>query len=785
MGFRNIHLLNEVIDVSQPFAEENNLFFHMAKITELDVKKGTGMMEWQRYSKKIRTSFSQISMPFERSGGWEFPDEYGKDKVLPFDISFIDENIIRLRISARGPLPARNEPSLMLEKFEESEWECSRLESGVRYTNSQGSFDIQYEPSRFKIAGKDGRLLTQTKIVQDKDGIVNSEPVPTSFVRCTDDLKRYMVLSLSMRPEEAFLGGGESFTEINKRGQKMNLWMCDPKGTMNREMYKPVPFLISSSGYGVFVHTSAPVTFDLGYSYNAAANIYAGDEILDCFFILGDPRQILKSYTRLTGRAPVLPLWTFGLWMGRITYQSQKEVMAVARNLRRRRIPCDVIHIDTGWFDVEWRCNYEFAADRFQDPEEMLRELRDMDFHISLWQMPYFNPNNSLFSEIIEKDLAVLDPEGRLPGEDAVLDFSNEDTRDWYGGKIEKLMRMGVSAIKADFGEGAPFEGQYKSRRSGRTEHNLYPLRYAKAVCDGQKRAGVEQPVIWARSAWAGSQRYPVHWSGDSETSDAGMASSLRGGLSLGACGFTYWSHDVGGFVKRSPEELYLRWLAFGIFTSHIRCHGQPPKEPWEYGEKFTERFRQIVGVRYHLLPYIYTQAVYACEHGLPMVRALAVDYPRDPICWKVGDQYLFGENMLIAPLLEADTSSRYVYLPEGEWIDYQTCRIYKGNAGYQIKALDIPVLAFVKNGSLIPHNLQEIQSTKELDWEKIVYYGYVSGRQSASGMLGIPGKPLKHIAAERNAAIPENIRFMEIKNSAEDIVDFCGDEIRRDSKND
>lgn len=769
MGFRNIRLLNEVIDVSQPFAEENNIFFHMTRVKELDVHSGAGVMEWQRYSKKIRTSFSQVSMPFERSGGWEFPDEYGQDKLLPFDISFIGTNVIRLRMSAKGPLPDRREKSLMLEKFQESRWECRRQEGGVCYTDSAGSCVIEFEPSRIRILDRSGRLLTKTKLIQDKAGIVNSEPVPTSFVRCTDDLKRYLSLSLSIKPDEAFLGGGESFTEINKRGQKLNLWMCDPKGTMNREMYKPVPFLISSSGYGLFVHTSAPVTFDLGYSYNAAANIYAGDEILDCFFILGDPRQILESYTRLTGRAPVLPLWTFGLWMGRITYQSQKEVMAVAKNLRSHRIPCDVIHIDTGWFDVEWRCNYEFAPDRFEDPEEMLRELKDMDLHASLWQMPYFNPNNTLYPEIMEKGLAVLDGEGRLPGEDAVLDFSSEDTGEWYSRKIEKLTRMGVSTIKADFGEGAPLAGQYKSGKSGLTEHNLYPLRYAKAVCEGQKRAGAEQAVIWARSAWAGSQKYPVHWGGDSETSDSGMASSLRGGLSLGACGFTYWSHDVGGFVKKSPAELYLRWLAFGIFTSHIRCHGQPPKEPWEYGEEFTESFRKIVSTRYHLLPYIYTQSVYAAERGLPVVRALAIDYPRDPICWKIGDQYMFGENMLVAPLLEANICSRYVYLPEGEWIDYQTCRSYKGNAGYQIEAAGIPIIVLVKNGSLIPHTERDIQSTSELDWEEVVFYGYSAGGKTASGMLGRPGQGLEYIEAGGQDEVQGKVKFMYRRDGRRD----------------
>jgi alpha-D-xyloside xylohydrolase len=306
--------------------------------------------------------------------------------------------------------------------------------------------------------------------------------------------------------------------------------------------------------------------------------------------------------------------------MSRCTYFSEKQTREVAARLRENRIPCDVIHLDTGWFETDWRCDYQFSKSRFQDPQKMIADLKNDGFRISLWQLPYFVPKNTLFNELVEKGLIVRDPKGNLTYEDAVLDFSNPATVEWYQGKLANLLKMGVGAIKVDFGEAAPDNGLYASGRTGFYEHNLYPLRYNKAVAEVTQKVTGEN-VIWARSAWAGSQRYPLHWGGDSESTDGGMAAEIRGGLSFGLCGFTFWSHDVGGFISRASDDLYLRWLAFGVLTSHTRCHGTSPKEPWEYGQAVMDQFRTIVELKYRLMPYIYAQAKESSERGLPMPR--------------------------------------------------------------------------------------------------------------------------------------------------------------------
>jgi alpha-D-xyloside xylohydrolase len=428
--------------------------------------------------------------------------------------------------------------------------------------------------------------------------------------------------------------------------------------------------------------------------------------------------------------------------MSRITYTSESQVRTVAAKLRENRIPDDVIHIDTGWFETDWRCDYQFSKTRFADPVTMIADLKRDGFHISLWQLPYFVPKNTLFPEIVRQGLYVKDARGNLPYEDAVLDFSNPDTVKWYQEKLAALLQMGVGAIKVDFGEAAPLAGYYASGRTGFYEHNLYPLRYNQVVADITRRVSGED-IIWARSAWAGSQRYPLHWGGDAGTVDQSMLSQLRGGLSLGLSGFTFWSHDIGGFAARTPEDLYRRWLPFGMLSSHSRCHGMPPKEPWEYGEAFMDGFRRTVEMKYRLMPYVYAQAKDAAERGLPMVRALFVEYPRDPGSWTVEDEYLFGADILVAPLFEAGATGRSVYLPPGEWIDYQTDKTY--SAGWHdIEAGPIPVVMLVREGAVLPH-IKLAQSTRDMDWTSLDLVVYASKAPSAEALICLPSDNVLH----------------------------------------
>jgi alpha-D-xyloside xylohydrolase len=514
----------------------------------------------------------------------------------------------------------------------------------------------------------------------------------------------------------------------------------------------------------MFVHTSAPLTFDFGKYYDAHNVIYSGDENLDLFIFLGEPKDVLSEYTALTGRSPVPPLWSFGFWMSRITYNSEDQVREVAQQLRAHKIPADVIHLDTGWFETDWRSDYRFSTSRFRDPAKMIADLKQQGFHISLWQYTYFTSKNDLWKEMVSKGYEVRNEGGQLPFEDATLDMSNPEAVQWYQGKLRDLLKLGVGAIKVDFGEGAPLTGQYHSGMTGWYEHNLYPLRYNKAVAEVTKEVTGDN-VIWARSAWAGSQRYPLHWGGDAENTDSAMAGELRGGLSFGLSGFTYWSHDVGGFVQRAPRDLYRRWMAWGVLTSHTRAHGAPPREPWEYDAALNEDFQRALALRYSLMPYIYAQAKDSSARGFPMIRPLFFEYPNDPGSWNIDDEYMFGSDLLVAPMFESG-AERKVYLPPGTWIDYQNGHVYDGARWHEIAAGQIPVVLLVKNHTVLPH-LKVAQSTSEMDWDNVELRVFSTDAAPVTGVFTRPGsdvQPLSLVPRARAFALREDPQAGKVK---------------------
>jgi alpha-D-xyloside xylohydrolase len=734
-------LLNEPIDVSGDFRDFANTYYVADRLAAFDPATHSGKITYLRFEYSTRQAFDNMLAVPKAVGPNEFPEnEYESSPVLPFSIEFASPRTVRIRLTS-GLQVAKVAESLMLAGpvSKDDSWNYSKVEGGHRYTSAAGSVTILERPWHIEIRDAHGTLLTKTDHTSDND-LTFTPILPFAFVRRAADYSRSINAAFTLSPGEKIFGCGESFTGLDKRGQKVVLWTDDANGIQNPGMYKPIPFFLSSRGYGMFLHSSAPITCDFGNSFNGVNSLMLGDDELDLFVFLGSPKEILDEYTKLTGKSPMPPLWSFGLWMSRCTYNAEKQVREIAAKMRESKIPCDVLHLDTGWFETDWRCDYQFSTSRFTDPAKMIADLKKDGFHISLWQLPYFVPKNTLFNELLEKNLVVRDQKGNLPYEDAVLDFSNPAAVQWYQGKLANLLKLGVGAIKVDFGEAAPNNGLYASGRTGLYEHNLYPLRYNKAVADITRRTTGEN-IIWARSTWAGSQRYPIHWGGDAESTDQGMAAELRGGLSLGLCGFTFWSHDVGGFtansVARMDKNLLLRWLAFGMLTSHSRCHGIAPKEPWNYGDAFMTEFRRIDELKYQLMPYVYAQAKDSSDHGLPMLRALFVEYPNDPGSWLVDDEYLFGTDLLVAPLMHENETRRDVYLPPGNWIDYQSGKSY--SSGWQaIEAGKIPIVLLVREGAVIPH-IGVAQSTLQMDWSKLELVVFAKDATAAKGLVCLP----------------------------------------------
>jgi alpha-D-xyloside xylohydrolase len=740
-------LLNDPIDVSGDFRDFSNLYYLADQLAEFDPATHAGKITWQRARYSVRHAFDNDLAMIGATAGNEFPEnQYAVSPTLPFTIDFVSPRALRIRMTS-GPQvhPAQEELMLAGPVPRDDSWQYEKIPGGHRYTSAAGSVTLRAQPWHIEIRDAAGRLLTQTDHATDNASTF-TPILPFGFVRRAVDYSRSFNAAFTLSPGEKIFGGGESFTGLDKRGQKLVLWTDDANGIQNQGLYKPVPFFMSSRGYGMFLHTTAPVTCDFGNSFAGVNSMMIGDDELDLFVFLGSPKEILDEYTKLTGKSPLPPLWSFGLWMSRCTYNAEAQVREIAARLRTNQIPCDVLHLDTGWFETDWQCDYEFSTSRFTDPKKMLADLKDEGFHVSCWQLPYFVPKNKLFPELLEKNLVVRDAKGNLPYEDAVLDFSNPKTVEWYQGKLAGLLNLGVGAIKVDFGEAAPNSGLWANGRTGFYEHNLFPLRYNKAVADITKKVTGEN-IIWARSAWAGSQRYPIHWGGDAESTDDGMAAELRGGLSFGLSGFSFWSHDVGGFTATSvqgmDQDLFARWLAFGMLSSHSRCHGIAPKEPWLYGTNFMAKFRTIDELKYRLMPYVYAQAKDSSEHGLPMVRALLVEFPDDPGSWQVDDEYLYGSSLLVAPLFHKGETTRDVYLPPGTWIDYQDGKSYSG--GWQkIAAGEIPEIILVRDGTVIPR-IALAQSTLQMDWSKLELVVFAKDAATASGLVYLPGDTETH----------------------------------------
>lgn len=732
------YLMNQPLDMSTDFRDLSNTLFFADHLESFDAKSGEGLVNWKRGHLMPRQAFNTNGAQPRKMRMLDFPfTAYENDPNLKFKIDFVTPRTVRIRMLTT-PVEPKPAASIMLAKEpgRDGSWKVTETNDKIIYSSDYGTIQINKNPWRIVLKDKAGRILSQTAALSDADS-TQVKYTPFCFVKRGSDNARRINPVFTLTADEMIFGCGESATGLNKAGQKVNLFVTDPQGPETDQMYKPIPFFMSNRGYGMFMHTSAPVTCDFGATYIGLNKMFMGDENLDLFVFFGEPKDILDEYTDLVGKPGMPPLWSFGTWMSRITYFSEKEGYDVAANIRKNKYPCDVIHFDTGWFDVDWQCDYKFSENRFQNPQQMLKDLRSQGFHVCLWQLPYFTPKNRYFSELIEKDMYVKNGNGELPYEDVVLDFSNPETVKWYQDKLAGLLNIGVSAIKVDFGEAAPLNGIYASGKSGWYEHNLYPVRYDMAVSEITKKLHNEN-IMWARAAWAGSQRYPLHWGGDAATTNTGLLGTLRAGLSFGLSGFSFWSHDMGGFVKSTPEDLYCRWIPFGFLTSHTRAHGAPPTEPWLYDSKRVQDvFRKSAEMKYRLMPYVYAQAKECTEKGLPMLRTLFVEFPDDPGAWKVDDEYLFGSQILVAPLLESGMTGRTVYLPEGKWIDYQTEKVYEGG-WHRIEAGSLPIIMLVRDGSVLPH-LKLAQSTAEMDWSKMSLKVYSADKKQAEGLVCLP----------------------------------------------
>ena len=559
------------------------------------------------------------------------------------------------------------------------------------------------------------------------------DALPLAYCK-SGETKDRATLSFECKADECFAGTGERFAKMDLSGQTFFLKNQDGQGVNNRRTYKNIPFFVSSRMYGTFYHTCAHAKLSLAGQSTRSVQFLSDQALIDTFLIGGDSfEEIIRGYRDLTGYPSMPPLWSFGVWMSRMTYFSADEVNDICNRMRAEHYPCDVIHLDTGWFKTDWLCEWKFNEERFPDPKAFIKDLRDKGYYVSLWQLPYVAEDAEQITEARENNyIGPLTKRQASEGSNfsaldyaGTIDFTNPEATLWYKGLLKRLLDMGVTCIKTDFGENIHMDAKYMGMKP-ELLNNLYALLYQKAAYEITKDV-TGDGIVWARAAWAGCQRYPLHWGGDSCSSWDGMAGSLKGGLHFGLSGFAFWSHDVPGFHTLPnfmnsvvDDDVYIRWTQFGVFSSHIRYHGTNKREPWHY-PAIADMVKRWWKLRYALIPYILKESEKATTGGSTVVQALVFHHPEDKTCWHIDDQYYFGDDMIVAPVMNSE-NRRDVYLPEGSWRNLFSGELIDG--GRWLKNIDVALdemPVYVRDGAVIPVYPEPTECTDDMDMSKVV----------------------------------------------------------------
>ena len=483
---------------------------------------------------------------------------------------------------------------------------------------------------------------------------------------------------LSLGVGEYVYGLGERFTAFVKNGQVVETWNKDG-GTGSEQAYKSIPFYLTNKGYGVFVNHSEDVSFEVASEKVSRVQFSVPGRSLDYFVIYGPaPKEILDKYTALTGRPALPAAWSFGLWLTTsfLTSYDEQTVTSFIQGMADRDLPLHVFHFDCFWMREYHWCDFRWDERVFPDPAAMLKRLKERGLKICVWINPYIAQRSCLFAEAKEKGYLIKKPNGDVwqtdewqPGM-GIVDFTNPDACRWFADQLRPLVEMGVDSFKTDFGERIPTDVAYFDGSDPVKMHNFYTYLYNKTVFDLLKEARGEA-VLFARSATVGCQQYPVHWGGDCSSNFESMAESLRGGLSLGLSGFGFWSHDIGGFEGTPPAEVYKRWVAFGLLSSHSRLHGSSSyRVPWVYDDEAVDVSRFFTKLKCRLMPYLYAESREASQHGTPLMRAMLLEFPDDPACHTLDRQYMLGDSLLVAPVFQRRFASR-VLRPRGSLDEY------------------------------------------------------------------------------------------------------------------
>ncbi|WP_327010311.1 alpha-xylosidase [Dactylosporangium sp. NBC_01737] len=617
--------------------------------------------------------------------------------LITVDCTTPAPDVVAVRVSRHTGGRARG-PRFRIDADPAADGKVTRDEESVTFT--AGALSARFslgEQWRLDFMAE-GRILT------------TSAPKALAALRTGDG--HYLREQLNLGVGEMVYGLGERFGPVVKNGQTVDVWNADG-GTSSEQAYKNVPFYLTSGGYGVFVDDPGPVSFEIGSEAVSRVQFSVPGQVLSYLVIYGPtPRDVLRKYTALTGRPALPPAWSFGLWLSTsfTTSYDEATVTSIVDGMAERGLPLSVFHFDTFWMrEFHW-CDFEWDPVTFPDPAGMLARLKAKGLRICLWINPYIAQRSALFAEGAALGYLVRRADGDVWQWDqwqagmGLVDFTNPAARQWYQDKLRGLLDLGVDCFKSDFGERIPTEVVWADGADPLRMHNYYTHLYNEAVFEVlREHRGDGEAVLFARSATAGGQQFPVHWGGDCASTFESMAESLRGGLSLAWSGFGFWSHDIGGFEGTPDPAVFTRWIPFGLLSSHSRLHGNESyRVPWHFGDDAVAVLREYTRLKARLMPYLYGAAVTAHREGLPVLRPMALEFPDDPGCAHLDRQYMLGGSILVAPVFSAAGDVTF-YLPVGRWTDLRSGEVLTGPGWIRRRygIGDLPVL--VRPGSVLP----------------------------------------------------------------------------------
>ncbi len=676
--------------------------------------------------------------------------------VITYKITSPMEDIIRVRAyhfmgdEEKSPNFEINENKNTKVVIENNENEVVFKSGNTKMILSKDKWEMAFYRGNKKLTCSENKGLAYVKTVQEEN-----------FINILED-GVYMREQLRLSVGELVYGLGEKFTAFVKNGQTVEVWNEDG-GTSTEQSYKNIPFYITNKGYGVFVNHPEKVSFELASENVNKVQFSVPGEALDYFIIAGESmKEVIKNYTTLTGKPALPPAWSFGLWLTTsfTTNYDEETVTSFVDGMAERDIPLRVFHFDCFWMkDFNW-CNFEWDDEVFPDPEGMLNRLKDKRLNICVWINPYIGQESKLFEEGKKYGYLVKKPNGGVWQWDmwqpamALVDFTNPAACEWYSGKLKELIDMGVDCFKTDFGERIPTENvEYFDKSDTNKMHNYYTYMYNKVVFETLKKyKGEDEAVLFARSATVGGQQFPVHWGGDCEADYESMEQSLRGGLSLCMSGFGFWSHDIGGFESTSTADVYKRWVAFGLLSSHSRLHGSKSyRVPWLYDEEACDVVRFFTKLKCKIMPYLYRMANITHETGIPVMRSMVLEYQDDDACAYLDKQYMLGESILVAPIFNDESEAKY-YLPEGKWTNFITGKKYEGGRWIREKHDYLSIPMMIRENSIIAIGSEDAKP--DYDYRKdvsLLVYELKDGIKTSTKVLDMNNNEKLYVEVLKN----------------------------------